>query len=148
VLAGAGGEFARLAREFGGSAEQAEEDEAEAAEAAHAGAAGAAAIDAAKHKAAGAGTGKLEGRLIITEKRTTGSVGWGIYLEYLKVPCGARGRVVAGLTWRSGGEGRDHVPAAGARPRAHAGLDHGQLLHARVVGEQVSSRRAVPCRAS
>lgn len=82
---GHGKEFARLMQEFGGDNKE-EEDDAEAAAeedvteaAARRAAPGA--VDDAKTKAVavqkkGAGTGKLEGRLIVREKRTTGSVSW------------------------------------------------------------------------
>lgn len=78
----ADGEFARLDRQFGGAAAQEEEEEEE--------------EDSVENNAlrvherddlavakeksnmrAGAGTGKLEGRLIVSEKRATGSVSWG-----------------------------------------------------------------------
>lgn len=74
------GSFAKLMKEFGGETQHEEEVEAEEA-----------AMDAApvqkvdiaeaKEKSEavqrlGAGTGKLEGRLIVAEKRTTGSVDW------------------------------------------------------------------------
>ena len=78
-----GKEFARLVQEFGGKTQQ-EEDEAEAEEAVALTAKPQAApgLDDAKNKSEaiqrkGAGTGKLEGRLIVREKRTTGSVSWG-----------------------------------------------------------------------
>lgn len=75
------GEFARLLKEFGGqkqSEEQAAEEE-EAIETMQQNAT--LAIDEAKTKAdkkqrMGAGTGKLEGRLIIPERRATGEVSW------------------------------------------------------------------------
>ncbi len=84
---GHGKEFARLMQEFGGDNKE-EEDDAEAAAAAEEDVTEAAAklavpgaVDDAKTKAVavqkkGAGTGKLEGRLIVREKRTTGSVSW------------------------------------------------------------------------
>ncbi|TFK49597.1 ABC protein [Heliocybe sulcata] len=83
------GEFARLDKEFGGqAAEKREEDEQEAIEETKP--APTMGIEEAKLKSekqakrSGAGTGKLEGRLIVAEKRTTGSVSWGVYLQYLK----------------------------------------------------------------
>jgi ATP-binding cassette, subfamily C (CFTR/MRP), member 1 len=78
----ADGEFARLDRQFGGAAAQEEEEEKEE-EAVENNAAKFHERDelaVAKEKSnmrAGAGTGKLEGRLIVSEKRTTGSVSWG-----------------------------------------------------------------------
>jgi ATP-binding cassette subfamily C (CFTR/MRP) protein 1 len=79
-LIAADGEFARLDREFGGESTEMEEaaEEQQAIEedvrtVVHP------SLDAAKAKAnnrKGAGTGKLEGRLIVSEKRTTGSVSW------------------------------------------------------------------------
>ncbi|KAL7279088.1 hypothetical protein ACG7TL_006926 [Trametes sanguinea] len=86
-----GKEFARLMQEFGGKTKQ-EEEEAEAEEDVTDAAtqvAPATAIQDAKDKShsverKGAGTGKLEGRLIVKEKRTTGSVSWGVYGDYLR----------------------------------------------------------------
>ena len=74
------GEFARLVKEFGGKAEKEEEEEEEAIEQVPT-SSGNAALRQAKQKASdaiksGTGTGKLEGRLIRAEKRTTGSVSW------------------------------------------------------------------------
>lgn len=74
------GEFARLIKEFGGKESQEEED-AEQAYGRSRSAAATSGIDEQKVKSAnkirsGAGTGKLEGRLIRAEKRTTGSVSW------------------------------------------------------------------------
>ncbi|KAI0360038.1 ABC protein [Trametes cingulata] len=84
-----GKEFARLMQEFGGKTKEEEEADAEEdiTEAAAMTAPGA--IDDAKNKSEsvqrkGAGTGKLEGRLIVREKRTTGSVSWRVYGDYLK----------------------------------------------------------------
>ena len=77
-----GKEFARLMGEYGGESKDEEgeaADEADVTEAAKQEAP--AQIDIAKNKAEavqrkGAGTGKLEGRLMVKEKRTTGSVSW------------------------------------------------------------------------
>ncbi|TFK93972.1 ABC protein [Polyporus arcularius HHB13444] len=83
-----GKEFARLMQEFGGQTEE-EEAEAEAEEdIAAATKQQAPGIDDAKNKSdaiqrKGAGTGKLEGRLIVREKRTTGSVSWKVYGDYI-----------------------------------------------------------------
>ncbi|KAI0711948.1 P-loop containing nucleoside triphosphate hydrolase protein [Cerioporus squamosus] len=81
-----GKEFARLMQEFGGSTQE-EEDETEE-DIAEAAKRQAPAIDEAKEKSdsiqrKGAGTGKLEGRLIVREKRTTGSVSWRVYGDYI-----------------------------------------------------------------
>jgi ATP-binding cassette subfamily C (CFTR/MRP) protein 1 len=83
----ADGEFARLDREFGG-AQEAKEDKEDEEEAVSGDKQLHVAVDEEKSKAKereGAGTGKLEGRLIISEKRTTGSVSTSVYWEYLKV---------------------------------------------------------------
>lgn len=71
------GEFSRLDKEFGGSkdSEKAEEPTV------HSESMSRVNMDSAKEKSAkarraGAGSGKLEGRLIVKEKRTTGSVSW------------------------------------------------------------------------
>ncbi|EMD34176.1 CsMn25 [Gelatoporia subvermispora B] len=92
-LIGTGGEFARLSKEFGGQKQSEEEieDEEEAIETMQKNAS--AAIDEAKIKAEkkqrlGAGTGKLEGRLIVPERRATGSVSWRVYGDYLRAAHG------------------------------------------------------------
>ncbi|KAI0661576.1 ABC protein [Cubamyces menziesii] len=89
-LMGHGKEFARLMQEFGGKTKE-EEDDAEAEEDVTDAVVKKTtpAIDDAKNKSEsvqrkGAGTGKLEGRLIVREKRTTGSVSWRVYGDYLK----------------------------------------------------------------
>ncbi|TFY67781.1 hypothetical protein EVJ58_g1400 [Rhodofomes roseus] len=83
-----GKEFSRLIEEFGGTGTKEEEEVIE--EEAIEGPQGkpVKVIDEAKikeesAKRAAAGTGRLEGRLIVPEKRTTGSVSWKIYGEYL-----------------------------------------------------------------
>ncbi|KAJ3483697.1 hypothetical protein NLI96_g6138 [Meripilus lineatus] len=92
------GEFARLIKEFGGKESQEEED-AEQAYGRSRSAAATSGIDEQKVKSAnkirsGAGTGKLEGRLIRAEKRTTGSVSWRVYAAYLQA---GRGLLTAPL---------------------------------------------------
>ncbi|KAK7690924.1 hypothetical protein QCA50_006027 [Cerrena zonata] len=82
------GNFARLMNDFGGQTRHEEEEE-EAEEAIDGPPKLNADIDEAKIKSqsaikAGTGTGKLEGRLIVAEKRLTGSVGWSIYTAYLR----------------------------------------------------------------
>lgn len=72
--------FARLMAEFGGS-EKREEQEEEAEEAVSGPSDQQLQIDEEKIKSesrrrVGAGSGKLEGRLIVAEKRSTGSVSW------------------------------------------------------------------------
>ncbi|KAI0370390.1 ABC protein [Pilatotrama ljubarskyi] len=84
-----GKEFARLMQEFGGKTKEEEEADAEEGVTEAATKLAAVAIDDAKNKSEsiqrkGAGTGKLEGRLIVREKRTTGSVSWRVYGDYLK----------------------------------------------------------------
>ncbi|KAI0956120.1 hypothetical protein AcV7_006609 [Taiwanofungus camphoratus] len=92
-------EFSQLIREFGGAAQHDEEisAEEEAMDTPHG--KPVPVIDEAKikydsAKRSAAGTGKLEGRLIVPEKRTTGSVSWGIYGDYLKA---GRGYITAPL---------------------------------------------------
>lgn len=89
----ADGEFARLDRQFGGAAAQEEEEkEEEAVEGDDIQELQRTELEDAKEKSnkrTGAGTGKLEGRLIVSEKRTTGSVSWRVYLDYLKAGKGA-----------------------------------------------------------
>ncbi|KAI0733631.1 ABC protein [Fomitopsis betulina] len=84
-----GKEFSRLMIEFGGSGTEEEEEDIEEHAIEQPRGKLVKAVDGAKiredsAKRAAAGTGKLEGRLIVPEKRTTGSVSWKIYGEYLK----------------------------------------------------------------
>ncbi|KAI1797261.1 P-loop containing nucleoside triphosphate hydrolase protein [Ganoderma leucocontextum] len=85
-----GKEFARLMSEYGGESKDEEEEAEEEADVTEAAKQVAPAqLDIAKNKAEavqrkGAGTGKLEGRLMVKEKRTTGSVSWAVYGDYLK----------------------------------------------------------------
>lgn len=77
--------FAKLMKEFGGENRHEEEVEAEEAAMDSVPVQKADIIEAKQKSAAvqrvGAGTGKLEGRLIVAEKRSTGSVDWkGEYL--------------------------------------------------------------------
>ncbi|KAG1733609.1 ABC protein [Suillus paluster] len=80
-----GGDFARLDREFGGHASEGENnDQAEEVILQ----ASVITIEDVKLKSERAreratGHGKLEGRLIVKEKRSTGSVSWGVYWTYL-----------------------------------------------------------------
>ncbi|KAJ3535552.1 hypothetical protein NM688_g6963 [Phlebia brevispora] len=82
--------FARLMQEFGGAEKrQEEEEEEEEAVEGPAQTMARTAIDEQKIKSeskqrVGAGTGKLEGRLIVAEKRSTGSVSWKVYRAYLQ----------------------------------------------------------------
>ncbi|PCH42435.1 nucleoside triphosphate hydrolase protein [Wolfiporia cocos MD-104 SS10] len=80
--------FSRLIKEFGGTTTEEEEAEAEeeitdAAQAQHVPDVNEVKLKSGASKR-GAGTGKLEGRLIVPEKRTTGTVSWGVYGEYMK----------------------------------------------------------------
>ncbi|KAJ3773608.1 ABC protein [Lentinula raphanica] len=80
------GEFARLDREFGGDSTPETRTQL----------VDAATIEAMKSKSdrrdrKGAGIGKLEGKLMVKEKRTTGSLSWAVYKTYLR----------AGLAWFS-----------------------------------------------
>ncbi|KAJ7746385.1 ABC protein [Mycena metata] len=81
------GEFARLDKEFGGGIVEAESDE-------NLITVTVTVEDLKVKSARAAGTGKIEGKLITKEKRTTGSVSWKIYGSYIKagrgyitVPC-------------------------------------------------------------
>ncbi|KAJ7086329.1 ABC protein [Mycena belliarum] len=77
-----GGEVARLDREFGGQQKADREEDGEAVGAVER---RVMTVDEAKVKAASVeGTGKLEGRLIVKEHRTTGGVAWSVYGYYLK----------------------------------------------------------------
>ncbi|KAJ7642099.1 ABC protein [Roridomyces roridus] len=79
------GEFARLDREFGGAQAQAnrhdDDEEEEDAQVQVVSVADAMVRAAA---AGAAGTGKLEGKLIVKETRTTGGIAWSVYGYYLK----------------------------------------------------------------
>ncbi|KAJ7204157.1 ABC protein [Mycena pura] len=75
-----GGAFARLDAEFGGQPPAEEEEEAAAQMQV-------VTVDEAKAQAevaGAAGTGKLEGRLMVKERRTTGGVSWSVYGHYFK----------------------------------------------------------------
>ncbi|KAF7330282.1 ABC protein [Mycena venus] len=72
-----GGEFARLDKEFGGGNAEGESAENLVTVTVT--------VDQLKMKSArAAGTGKIEGKLITKERRTTGSVSWRIYGSYIK----------------------------------------------------------------
>ncbi|GJE88588.1 ABC transporter C family protein [Phanerochaete sordida] len=80
--------FAKLMKEFGGEDKHEEEVEAEEAAVAQEKVVSIG-VEEAKLKSealerVGAGTGKLEGRLIVAEKRSTGSVSWKVYWAYLQ----------------------------------------------------------------
>ncbi|KAJ7259774.1 ABC protein [Mycena rebaudengoi] len=77
------GEFARLDREFGGGEAEAEAEDPQTS----------AVITVAEVKTKSeraAGTGKIEGKLIVKEQRTTGGVSWGVYGYYMKAGGGFR----------------------------------------------------------
>ncbi|KAK0495417.1 ABC protein [Armillaria luteobubalina] len=71
------GNFARLVTEFGGTSSSPETSDASDGD-------GLEEIKSKSAQASGKGTGKLEGRLIVKERRTTGSVPWTVYGSYLK----------------------------------------------------------------
>ncbi|KAJ7771298.1 ABC protein [Mycena maculata] len=76
-----GGEFARLDHEFGGADAQAQAQEGAEEDAQ----VQVVSVEDAKARSAGAaGTGKIEGKLITKEQRTTGGVAWSVYGYYLK----------------------------------------------------------------
>nr|CAD98883.1 ABC protein [Phanerodontia chrysosporium] len=90
--------FAKLMKEFGGEDKHEEEVEAEEAAMAQVPASNPD-VEEAKLKSEdierkGAGTGKLEGRLIVAEKRSTGSVSWKVYGAYLQA-----GRWMLTIPW-------------------------------------------------
>ena len=79
-----GGVFARLDMEFGGHASDGQDDNTEEISTPQTGIT----VEGAKLKSAKArekatGSGKLQGRLIVKEKRSTGSVSWGGMLEFI-----------------------------------------------------------------
>ena len=104
-----GKEFSRLMQEFGGQSKE-EEEEADAEEdiAAASAKPEAPGIDDAKIKSEsvqrkGAGTGKLEGRLMVKERRTTGSVSWkGKFLYHSTAVPGFSHNVVYGDYLKAG----------------------------------------------
>ncbi|KAJ7057792.1 ABC protein [Mycena amicta] len=76
-----GGAFAKLDKEFGGEPATEEEEEGEKAQVVTV------TVEEAKEKSrasGAAGTGKLEGRLMVKEQRTTGGVSWAVYGYYFK----------------------------------------------------------------
>ncbi|KAF9490797.1 ABC protein [Pleurotus eryngii] len=78
------GEFARLDKEFGGGHEETQEEDITSQTPTIVDASEEAKSKSARVEKQGAGTGKLEGRLMVNEKRTTGSVSWSVYWTYLK----------------------------------------------------------------
>ncbi|SJL08922.1 related to YOR1-ABC transporter [Armillaria ostoyae] len=70
------GNFARLVTEFGGTSSSPETSDASDDD-------GLEEIKSKSAQASGKGTSKLEGRLIVKERRTTGSVPWTVYRSYL-----------------------------------------------------------------
>ncbi|KAJ6632266.1 P-loop containing nucleoside triphosphate hydrolase protein [Mycena sp. CBHHK59/15] len=77
------GEFARLDREFGGAEAESEPQEAQTR--------AIITVEDVKSKSEkAAGTGKIEGKLMVKEQRTTGGVAWGVYGYYLKSAGGWR----------------------------------------------------------
>nr|GAT42790.1 ABC protein [Mycena chlorophos] len=82
-LVAKGGAFAKLDAEFGG--EPGHDDDAEGDGGDKPAQTATVTVAEAKEKARGAaGTGKLEGRLIVKEQRTTGGVSWTVYGTYVK----------------------------------------------------------------
>ncbi|KAJ7165411.1 P-loop containing nucleoside triphosphate hydrolase protein [Mycena filopes] len=81
-----GGEFARLDREFGGqaAAKTAAEEGAEGEGEEDAQVQVVSVEDVKARSRGAAGTGKMEGKLIVKEARTTGGVAWSVYGYYLK----------------------------------------------------------------
>ncbi|KAJ7097441.1 ABC protein [Mycena epipterygia] len=80
-----GGEFARLDKEFGGAQAQEGAGEEGGVDGEEEPQVQVVSVEEAMAKSAGAeGTGKLEGKLIVKEHRTTGGVAWSVYGYYLK----------------------------------------------------------------
>lgn len=83
-LVSRGGDFARLDLEFGGHASEGnDEDQAEEAALRTGITIEDVKLKSERARERAAGSGKLEGRLIVKEKRSTGSVSWGVYWTYL-----------------------------------------------------------------
>jgi hypothetical protein len=133
--------FAKLMKDFGGETKHEEEVKEE--EAAMAGAPilkGGVAEVKAKSEAiqrVGAGTGKLEGRLIVAEKRSTGSVSWkgksssGTYPVLTDSLKSSLWRISAGGTCLA------HWPMVAHLHGHHAEQSDLQLVHARLVAGKV-----------
>lgn len=137
-----GKEFSRLMIEFGGSGTEEEEEDIEEHAIEQPRGKLVKAVDGAKiredsAKRAAAGTGKLEGRLIVPEKRTTGSVSWksAFFLELLASFPDER------VSLRRVPEGRerlDHWARRALIRHPGARLYHHEQLHAYLVGRRVS----------
>ncbi|KAK7017781.1 ABC protein [Favolaschia claudopus] len=82
-----GGEFARLDKEFGGAEAKEEEQGVEAGASESGGKKQMKVVsveDAKKKGERSTGTGKIQGRLMVKEQRTTGGVAWSVYGYYVK----------------------------------------------------------------
>ncbi|KAG1747098.1 ABC protein [Suillus paluster] len=90
-----GGDFARLDLEFGGHASEGkDEDQAEEITPQTGVTIEDVKLKSKKAREKATGSGKIEGRLIVKEKRSTGSVSWGVYWTYLVA---ARGSITGPL---------------------------------------------------
>lgn len=104
------GEFARLDKEFGGGHEETQEEDITSQTPTIVDASEEAKSKSARIEKRGAGTGKLEGRLMVNEKRTTGSVSWsGTFLKHHTSLCSLRDPAVY-WTYLKAGRGYLAIP--------------------------------------
>lgn len=128
-----GGEFARLDREFGGAEAQEGadgEDEPQVQ---------VVSVEDAKAKSAGAGTGKLEGKLIVKEHRTTGGVAWSGECNNLILKTYPSAETLSRSVWIlfEGRRGLEDGAGHSTRRSPYAGQPSRQFVLVGLVGGQV-----------
>ncbi|KAJ7477714.1 ABC protein [Mycena latifolia] len=125
-----GGEFARLDREFGG----AEAKEGEGEEGEEAPQVQVVSVEDAKARSKGAaGTGKIEGKLMVKEKRTTGGVAWSVYGYYMKAGGGwftVPAIVLAAILMQGSAVANSYVLVWWQANSFHKGYSFYQMLYA------------------
>ncbi|KAF7349832.1 ABC protein [Mycena venus] len=126
-----GGEFARLDREFGGAEAEGEGEGEEGEEAPQV---QVVSVEDAKARSKGAaGTGKIEGKLIVKEKRTTGGVAWSVYGYYIKAGGGwltVPAIALAAILMQGSAVGNSYVLVWWQANTFHKGYSFYQLLYA------------------
>ncbi|KAJ7866783.1 ABC protein [Mycena olivaceomarginata] len=130
-----GGEFARLDREFGGAEAKEGEGEGESDEPGEkAPQVQVVSVEDAKARSKGAaGTGKIEGKLIIKEKRTTGGVAWSVYGYYMKAGGGwltVPAIVLAAILMQGSAVANSYVLVWWQADSFHKGYSFYQMLYA------------------
>ncbi|KAJ6537690.1 P-loop containing nucleoside triphosphate hydrolase protein [Mycena capillaripes] len=125
-----GGEFARLDREFGG----AEAKEGEGEEGEEAPQVQVVSVEDVKARSNGAaGTGKIEGKLMVKEKRTTGGVAWSVYGYYMKAGGGwltVPAIVLAAILMQGSAVANSYVLVWWQADTFHKGYSFYQMLYA------------------